>query len=234
MTQFSVTGGPPYYQCVAVSQTADALGAYNLYAFQYSDFNDYPKLGVWPDGYYVTYNMFRGGTTFSGGMVCALDATAMRAGLAATQQCFNLGTSYGGLLPSDVDGVTIPPVGSPNFVLNFGTNNLHLWNFHVDWVTPANSTITGPTTLPVTSFATACSGGSCVPQPSTSTKLDSLGDRLMYRLAYRNFVDHESLVVNHSVVAGSSGGVRWYELQNPNGTVTLAQQSTFAPDANFR
>src|SRR5213078_3428584 len=80
----------------------------------------------------------------------------------------------------------------------------------------------------------ACGGLSCIPQAGTTQQLDSLGDRLMYRLAYRNLGTHESLVVNHSVVAGSSGGVRWYELQNPNGTVTLAQQSTFAPDANFR
>jgi hypothetical protein len=56
----------------------------------------------------------------------------------------------------------------------------------------------------------------------------------MYRLAYRNFGDHESLVVNHSVTAGSSGGVRWYEIQNPNGTPAVAQQSTFAPDSKFR
>jgi len=64
--------------------------------------------------------------------------------------------------------------------------------------------------------------------------LDSLADRLMYRLAYRNLGSHQSLVVNHSVTAGSSGGVRWYEIQNPGGTPTLAQQGTFAPDANFR
>jgi hypothetical protein len=56
----------------------------------------------------------------------------------------------------------------------------------------------------------------------------------MYRLAYRNFGNHESLVVNHAVAAGSGGGIRWYEIQNPNGTPTLAQQSTFAPDSNFR
>ncbi len=73
-----------------------------------------------------------------------------------------------------------------------------------------------------------------MPQQGTSNTLDSLGDRLMYRLAYRNFGDHESLVLNHSVVANTSSGVRWYELQNPNGAVTVTQQSTFAPDANFR
>ena len=39
----------------------------------------------------------------------------------------------------------------------------------------------------------------------------------MYRLAYRNFGDHESLVVTHSVTAGSSVGMRWYELRSPSG-----------------
>ena len=56
----------------------------------------------------------------------------------------------------------------------------------------------------------------------------------MYRLAYRNFGDHESLVVNHSVTAGSSVGVRWYELRNPNGTPTVYQQGTYAPDSSYR
>ena len=56
----------------------------------------------------------------------------------------------------------------------------------------------------------------------------------MYRLAYRNFGDHEALLTNHSVTAGSSGGVRWYELRDPNGAVNVFQQGTFAPDAAFR
>src|SRR5262249_10958089 len=68
----------------------------------------------------------------------------------------------------------------------------------------------------------------------TTQFLDSLADRLMYRLAYRNFGNHESLVVNHSVASGSTGGVRWYEIQNPNGTPSVVQQSTFAPDSNVR
>jgi hypothetical protein len=80
----------------------------------------------------------------------------------------------------------------------------------------------------------ACGGGACVPQSGTTQQLDSLGDRLMYRLAYRNFADHEALVTNHSVTAGTGGGVRWYELRNPNGAVNVFQQGTFAPDAAFR
>src|SRR5207249_11339915 len=105
---------------------------------------------------------------------------------------------------------------------------------------PANSTFTGPTSIPVASFSEACGGGTCIPQPSTSEKLDSLADRLMYRLAYRHFADgHEALVVNHSVkVSGNRRnqveGVRWYELRSPNGTPAVFQQGTFSPDSTSR
>src|SRR5438876_940592 len=80
----------------------------------------------------------------------------------------------------------------------------------------------------------ACGGVTCIPQPGTMQQLDSLGDRLMFRLAYRNFGDHESLVVNHSVTAGSSVGVRWYEIRSPNATPTVFQQGTFSPDSQYR
>ena len=234
LTQFSVTGGPPYYQCIAVSQTPDATGAYNVYAFQQPNFNDYPKLGVWPDGYYITYNMFAG-NFFQGSRLCAYDGVAMRAGTPATEQCFQLSAAQGGVLPADLDGVTPPPLGSPNYLANFGTNSLNVWKFHVDWVNSANTTLTGPINLPVAAFTEACSGGTCIPQAGTKQRLDSLGDRLMYRLAYRNFLDHEAMVVNHSVSTGrNQAGVRWYELRVAGGTPSLFQQGTFAPDSNSR
>src|SRR5262249_19769350 len=138
------------------------------------------------------------------------------------------------LLPSDLDGSTPPPAGSPNYFLNLGTNSLGLWKFHVDWTTPANSTLTGPINIGVAAFSEACSGGVCVPQSGTGQKLDSLGDRLMYRVAYRNFGDHEALVANHSVTVGSQTGIRWYELRNPGGTPVVYQQSSYAPDSNYR
>ena len=239
ISQFSVTT-TPYLECVAVSQTGDPTGAYNRYAFDYgsTDFPDYPKMGVWPDAYYATFNMFAGGTTFSGGKVCAYDRTRMLTGAAATQQCFNVGTNFGGLLPADLDGVRQPPAGSPNYVLALGPNvtdtTLAFWKFHVDWTTPSNATLTGPTTLTVAAYTEACNGTTCIPQSGTGQQLDSLADRLMFRLAYRNFGDHEALVANHSVTAGSSVGVRWYEIRSPSTTPTIFQQGTYAPDSNFR
>src|SRR5204863_1348016 len=151
-----------------VSTTSDATGTYNRYAFNYgsSEFPDYPKVGVWPDAYYISFNMFT--NTFTGAQVCAYDGAAMRAGSPATQVCFHLSSSFGGLLPSDLDGSTLPPAGSPNFFLNFGTNSLNLWKFHVDWTNAANSTFTGPAAISVAAFNPACSGGgTCIPQPNT-------------------------------------------------------------------
>jgi len=233
MTQFSVST-TPYLQCVAVSTTSDATGSYYRYAFPYGNtqFNDYPKLGVWPDGYYVSYNIFNGGFIFAGAKVCAFDRDYMLSGRPATQQCFQLSSSYGSLLPSDLDGTTLPPSGSPNYFVNFGSNSLRLWKFSVNWVSPSYSTFTGPISIAVAPFVAACNGGgACIPQPSTRQKLDSLAYRLMYRLAYRNFGDHESLVVNHSVGVGKTKrkqvtSVRWYELRNPGGTPIVYQQGT--------
>ena len=234
MTQFSVTT-TPFLQCVAVSQTSDATGAWYRYAFTQPNFNDYPKLGVWPDGYYVSYNMFNG-NNFVGGRACAMERSKMLAGLPATQICFQLNNTFGGLLPSDLDGATPPPPGAPNTFVAFGNNSasLDIWKFQVDFTTPANSTF-AQTNIPVPAFSVACSGGgTCIPQSGTNNQLDSLADRLMHRLAYRNFGDHESLVVNHSVTAGSSVGIRWYEIRNPNTAPTLFQSGTYAPDANYR
>ena len=235
ITQFSVST-LPYLQCVAVSKTSDATGIYYRYAFSYGEtaFIDYPKVGVWPDAYYVTYNIFNLGQTFVGAKLCALKRTAMLLGQAATQQCFQLGAGYGGVLPSDLDGATLPPTGAPNYMINFANNALDLWKMHIDWVVPAHSRLTGPVSIAVPAFTMACGGGTCIAQKGVTQRLDSLADRLMYRLAYRNRGAYESLVVDHTVKVGAGAGVRWYELRSPATTPTVFQEGTYAPDTGFR
>src|SRR5262249_50260461 len=122
ISQFSVST-TPYLQCVAVSTTGDPTGSYNRYSFNYgnTDFPDYPKIGVWPDAYYITFNIFLNGAVFTGSKVCAYDRSKMIAGQAATQQCFNTSNSFGGLLPADLKGANAPPVGSPNYVVALGS-----------------------------------------------------------------------------------------------------------------
>lgn len=240
LTQFAVSQGANsgYRQCVAVSQTNDATGAYNLYEFNYStNFNDYPKLGVGTDGnYYITYNMFKRGRTFNGGWVCAWNGAAMRAGTnpAGLQQCFS--TSSASLLPADLDkGYSASVTVGDEWVINAATNALTVRKLHVDFVTPANSNITAGTNLAVAAYSRACGGGTCIPQNGTTQQLDSLGDRLMYRLALRQFAGYDALLVSHSVTSGGVTGVRWYELRSVGGaTPTVFQQGTYQPDTSYR
>jgi hypothetical protein len=238
LTQFAVSGGNGnFFECVAVSTTSDATGSYNRYAFSMPNFPDYPKIGVWPDAYYAAFNMFDNNSgAFLGARACAYDRSKMLTGAAATQVCFQLSSTFGGLLPSDLDGSTAPPTSSPNYFLALGrtTSSLDLWKFHVNFTTPASSTFAGPTAIAVTTYAEACGGGTCIPQSGTTTQLDSLGDRLMHRLAYRNFGTHEALVVNHSVTSGSTVGVRWYEIRSPGGTPSVFQQGTYSPTSTLR
>jgi hypothetical protein len=235
LTQFAVSG-TPFSQCIAVSTTDDPTGTYARYEYQFMDFNDYPKFGAWPDAYYGTFNMFNG-NNFKGAKACAFERDKMLAGQTARMICFDV-ANEGGVLPADLDGATLPPMGAPNYHLDIGSNQLNLWKFHVDWVNPASSTFTGPTAVKTAPFEIACRNaanpGECVTQPKAAELLDTLSDRLMFRLAYRNFTDHEALVVNHAVVAGTASGVRWYEIRNPGGTPNVFQQGTYAPDAAFR
>src|SRR5207244_925216 len=102
------------------------------------------------------------------------------------------------------------------------------WQFHVDFVNPSNSTLTGPTAISVAPFTEACGGQNpCIPEPAPGETLASLADRLMYRLAYRNFASHESLVVAHSITpsTGSSvSAVRWYEIRSPGVRTVVVRQ----------
>ena len=234
ITDFAwISSSGPYYECIAVSKTGDPVsGGWWLYTFQAHAtlMNDYPKLGVWPDGYYMSANMFTT-TSYSGTRVWALDRTSMLSGT-LREVHFDLSSSYFSLLPSNLRGVA-PPAGTPNIfaALNYSTySGILLWKFHVDWTTPSNSTFTGPTSVSVTSFS---SSGS-IPQQGSTVTLDSLSGRLMMQNQYRNIGGVESVWLNHTVSSGGVAGVRWYEIRNPNGTPSVYQQSTYQPDSTYR
>jgi fibronectin type 3 domain-containing protein len=240
VSQLGSTSGP-YYECIAVSQTNDPTGAYNLYSYSFgSTLNDYPKIGVWPtasnSAYLATYNLFANGSTFTGGQLCAYDRMAMMKGAASPASiCYTI-SNDGGYLPIDVDGPATPADGSPGYFVNFPSlSSLNIYKLLPNFATPSSSTLSGPANIAVAAFSEACNGGTCIPQSGTTRQLDSLGDRLMYRLAYRNFGTYESMVVNHSVSSSSTVGVRWYELRRPTGgSYGLYQQGTFQPDSTYR
>jgi hypothetical protein len=233
-------GGNPFAatdECVAVSTTSDATGSWNRYDFHLgSNFYDYPHLSVWPDGYYMSVNVFNGSTrAWIGAQAFVLDRTRMLSGLSASfQTATNLGTSSDPILPADVDGSTLPPAGAPaTFVRYPRLGSYQTYHYHVDWVTPASSTFTTFASPAAAPFTMACSA--CVTQPTGGYGLDTLGDRLMFRLAYRNFGDHESVVGNYTVQSGGVTGVRWFELRNvTSGPETVFQESTYQPDSTYR
>jgi len=246
ISQFAGSGGAVTDECVAISTTSDATGSYNRYGFHLgTNFFDYPHLSVWPDAYYMSMNVFNAsGTTYLGPQPFAFDRTKMLAGQAATfiSPVGPLGGSIDPFLPADLDGSTLPPTGAPNTFVGFpgqATNpNYTTYHFHVDFVTPANSTFTTFASPPAAGFTALCpTTRACVPQNgvTSANNLDGIGDRLMFRLAYRNFGNHESVVGTYSVSSGGVAGLRWFELRNvTSGPVTVYQQSTYQPDTTWR
>jgi len=230
----------PFYQCYALSTGTDARGPYFRWAYNFQNtFNDYAKHGIMPDAYYSTFNQFPNNGNTNTPQACAINRLAAVAGTTPPMICAGaLPAGATVLLPADLEGFTEPPLGAPEYVINFGKSQLSVYRFHVDFGIPSNSFFVGPTNIPVSPFQPACNfaATSCIPQPQTNQGLDSLGDRLMYRLAYRVFSDHQSLLVNHTITGKSvPGAVRWYELRvDSTGSLSLYQQGTFQPDAKSR
>jgi hypothetical protein len=252
----SFHGGGGNYLCLAVSNGDDWESSdfnWQRYAYKFSTLTDYPKMGIWNDAYYVTFNAFKGFGTYAGPVVCAFDlAEPDPTQNTGNALCESLSTTYSSLLPADIDSTSQPPVGGePEYLVSLGSP-LWTWRFHIDKSALSqglvgDSSLTSAQAVGMGAFSNltfqqACGGGTCIPQPGTTQQLDSLGDRLMYRLAYRNFGGYESLVVNHSVDTGNGNtGIRWYELRNTPSVVyspptapSVYQAGTFATDNNFR
>jgi Secretion system C-terminal sorting domain len=227
----------PFYELVAVSTTPDPTGTWYTYAYSFTNMNDYPKFGVWPDGYYMSANLFTPTTfNFVGCALCVIDRNTMLTGGVATMQEFDLTnplTAPWSILPSHCTGAA-PPAGSNNYFVwshddawYGGSDELQVIEFHTDWTTPANSHLVRAISLPITAYTTMSTK---IPQPGTSNYLDPLSERLLQRLQYRNFSDHEAMVVCQTIDAGNNqAGIRWYNLHKTTGKWFLYQQGTYAP-----
>jgi hypothetical protein len=231
----------PAYQCIAASKTGDPVtGGWNFYSIKLSDnLGDYPKFGIWPDGLYMSANLFSfgAGSSFKGVRVFAFDKAQMYAGSPTVKiASFDVGGGDFTILPSNARLQTgTPPVGRPNLFIStqMFLNALTVYKFHVDWNSISLSTFTGPD-IPIsaTSWPTFAAG---VPQPSTATLLDSLSNRAMVQNQYTNFTGTESLWVSHTVRRQNTSGFaapRWYQVNVTGGTVAtpILQATTWDPD----
>ncbi len=256
---FEDANSAPHYQCIAMSINNDPVsGGWYIWALNFENndgvssssnvLNSYPKVGVWEDGYYFTFNDFDmdNGGSYLGVTIWALDKNSMAGGTLSGMLGF---LDYSNdpyawsLLPANAKSPTPPPEGSPEYLIAMGDDawggidqdSLAIYKLDIDFQN-AQGSISGPTVLEVASFdSNLCDYGDCVPQAGTSQKLDPLSSRLMHSAFYWNYGDHETIVVNHTVDAGGDhAGIRWYEIRDPGGTPTIYQQGTYAPDSSHR
>ena len=233
------TTPPPFYECIAVSRTSDPVaGGWYQYAVRTDDaqhpwLHDYPKMGIWPDGLYMSANEFDANGNYHGARVWAFNRGDLEAGVAARNVIVDVGgpnnTNYFTLLPSNVRGA-LPPANSPNYLVSeSGTLfAFEVWQFHPDYATPASSVFTGPTNVGQTAYTVA---PGTVPVPAPGTALDSLRERMMMQNQYTDIGGAESLWVNHTVNTGPSGpvGIQWAQISVTGGTVntTPVQQQIY-------
>jgi hypothetical protein len=237
VADFAFTGtgsSPPFYECIAVSQTSDPVsGGWYFYAIRTDDashpwFADYPKMGIWPDGLYMTANMF--GTSYKEVRVWAFNRSDLESGLPVRNVVVDLGTTaYFSLMPSNMRvAVGAPPAGRENLLVSESETlyAFEVWKFHADY-SGSGSTFTGPTVVSQTSYAVAAD---TVPTPGNA--LDALEERMMMQAQYANIGGSESLWVNHTVRccgASSPAGIQWAQINVTGGTVatTPAQQQLY-------
>jgi hypothetical protein len=237
-SQFALPNYPngPFYEMIAISQTPDPTGSWYRWAFTYTDMPDYPKFGVWGDAYYMSTNRFGSGTgNYKGIGAIAFDRTAMLAGdpNAGTIMFTIAGSSPYRIVPSDCDS-DFPPAGTPNYFMYLHSpNKIDVYEFHTDWTTPANSSFAKVGDVVISTFNGNISTG--IPQKGTNVLLDDFSGSLMYRLPFRKFSDHWSIVGNATVNVGSGqAGIRWFELRTTSGTWSLYQEGTYSPDTLYR
>ena len=220
---------------------------------------DWPKFATWIDGYYASFDLEDPDNSFQeiGVVACVFESTNMLInGTVREFQCFSNpspiptnGALYlaHSLIPADIDGTTLPPTGRHEYFVSIQnptangkattSTKLNLWNFHVNWTSPSKSSFT-KSQLTVTSYEPGCydvtnvTDTVCVSEPSSSSTgnyVDSIGDRLMPRMAYRNFGTYQSFLVSHTIQVGTGTnqqtGVRWYELRG-SGNPALYQSGT--------
>ncbi len=235
---------------MAVSVTPDPLGEYYAYRFPTPFFPDYPKYGIWHDGYYVTTN--EGASPFI--PIYVIDRQKVLNG--ETPEIVRLPgmTKFfiGGVpvsqraTPAEWDGDLPPPPGSPHLSLRINDDSwnnqedkIEIWEAYYDPTDPENSRLEGPIEIFIDAFDSNLCGETtrdCVCQPDTDLLVPVIPHVIQNRVQYRNFGDYEMLLLNFPVdINGENvAGIRWVEIRKyPGGEWEEYQEGTFAPDTQI-
>ncbi|RLD52118.1 MAG: hypothetical protein DRI94_04065, partial [Bacteroidetes bacterium] len=245
ISEFSVPsmiiGSGNDYMLIAVSVTNDPTGSYYAYSFDVDDGPDYPKFGIWQDGYYMGLNSSNDDIyVFERSVILTGGANPKMAGFNNPNRP---NSGFHCVPPADNDG-TFAPTGEPGIFVTInddawgGSDQLWIFELDVDWNTLESSTFSRVQTLNVPVFdSNLGSGWDNIAQRNTSQELDGIPQIIMNRPQYRNFGGgDERIVCCHSVDVDNSdhAGVRWYELQKSGGTWSIRQNGTYAPDGHSR
>lgn len=229
----------PFYTMAAVSITDDPLGSYYCYAFQYNDCNDYPKLSVWPDGYYITYNMWDVVPCLYS-MVSVFDRDAMLNGAQQVTsvefQIPNVPEGYYFPLSADMRGMNVP-AGAPCYIVNAASHDalnpwhltLDIYAFQADWNNPSNSSLDLVSQFDLGAVEPTVNWYPGAPQPVNPINVITVPILMMYPVTYRLFSTHEAMVCCHTLYDGETHYIRWYELRKESGDWFIHQTGNYAP-----
>ena len=229
-SQFTGTAIADGHQCVAISDGEDPAGPYTLYDFVVSPgaFNDYPKIGLWTDGYYMTTHEFGGPTLqFQGVNLTVFDRDAMlagdpNAGFIQFSNVTNGDPLTFGTIAGNLEGPDLPPNGTCNYLVHAtdveafgvpGSDRYRLWEACVDFDNPGTSTVNQISGINVPAFDKNLCGFSrdCIQQPGPQN-LDSLAAMTLYRFNLRFFPNDgvlRGVSTTNVDVGGDRAGVQW-------------------------
>ncbi len=240
--EFAISGSNDSMM-VAVSTTSDPTGTWYKYSFDVADLPDYPKFGVWRDGYYMGTNNSNGNDIY------VFERSQMLTGGTAHVVGFDNPHRPGSIdgfmcVPQvDNDGA-FAPEGSPGLFIAFnddaiggGSDQLWIYALSVDWDALGNSTFARVQQIDVAAFdSNFGTNWNNIAQQGTPQKLDAIPQVIMNVPQYRNFGSYETIVCCHTVdVDGTNhAGIRWYELRRTGSDWSVRQEGTYAPDADSR
>ncbi|MBX7140464.1 MAG: T9SS type A sorting domain-containing protein [Chitinophagales bacterium] len=217
---------------VAVSQTSDPTGTWNIYNFDAtgnnSDIFDYPAMGFNKDWVVITGNVFNGSSVFQKVKVLVFDKAAMYANTSSTVTTFSDNSIFT-LQPAVTYDNT---VGTVYMVTNWNANSGGFGYLKL-------FTISGSVSAPVYTAGntvgvnqTWSTSSKTAPQLGSSNKI-STNDTRVQNAVYRNGYLYCSQTVYLPTSSANRASVQWWQIDPSNSSVAQFGRVDDATGTNF-